>query len=195
MKKVLLLAAAILTAATNINAQNGYDNTKHEVAVSSGMITTSQLFDAYFGMAIAMAGAKYSNGKFTGPFSAEYFYHVSEWFGVGGIVVFGSSRTDYATTTDEGTTKEGTIDNRYFSVLPAMKFDWCRTKYFGMYSKLGLGYTFRTISIDNSDTPAGHFNLQLSLLGIEGGWPRLRAFVEGGIGEQGMLAFGIRYKF
>ena len=47
MKKLLVLAAVALMAATNVNAQEGYDDTKHEVAISLGGASNSQWIDVF----------------------------------------------------------------------------------------------------------------------------------------------------
>ena len=200
MKKVLLIAAIALLAATSVNAQNGYDNTKHEVAISAGALSNSQWIDVFAEAVLIEAGGTFSNEDFTGPFCAEYFYRLKEWLGVGAIFSYGSSTMDY--TKPSSTTIDGTLTNRYYSLMPAVKLDWLRTKYFGMYSKLAIGYTLRTLHLEYTDgtTEAandhtGHLNWQASLLGIEAGTPRFRGFLEAGLGEQGVAVLGLRYKF
>ena len=88
--------------------------------------------------------------------------------------------------------------------MPAVKMDWLRRKHFGMYSKVALGATLRTESTDYDDEHKEdemksesnvHINCQVSLLGIEAGTTRLRAFAELGFGEQGTGLVGLRYKF
>ena len=77
-----------MMTATGAQAQ-GYDyETKHEVAVSYGIDSNSQIIDAFEEIGGAMFGAKLENEKFFGPISVEYFYHLQPWFGVGGIAVF-----------------------------------------------------------------------------------------------------------
>lgn len=200
MKKTLVIAAAILLATTGANAQYGYDNTKHEVAVGYGMLSNSQWLDLFTSVAVMEAGATFSNGNFVGSYSAEYLYRATNWLGLGCIFTFGQSNMDY--TTQAAGTKEGSITNRYYSLMPAVKLDWLRTKYFGMYSKLAVGYTYRTIAVDYEDATKedvndhmGHLNWQASLLGIEAGGQQLRGYLEAGIGEQGIAIIGLRYKF
>ena len=87
--------------------------------------------------------------------------------------------------------------------MPAVKFDWVRKKYFGVYSKLAIGATLRHEKIDYDDNSSYddhndselHVNWQLSFLGIEAGSPTLRGFLELGTGEQGIFVAGLRYKF
>ena len=89
MKKIIMMVAVAMMAATNVKAQEGYDDTKHEVAVSCGAFSNSQWIDVLENMTTVIVGATYDDEKFFGPISAEYFYHAKSWLGVGGIFVFG----------------------------------------------------------------------------------------------------------
>ena len=198
MRKTLLLAAVAMMTATGAQAQ-GYDyETKHEVAVSYGFDSNSQIIDAFEEIGGAMFGAKLENEKFFGPISVEYFYHLQPWFGVGGIAVFGVNTQDAMSGSD----KVGESKNSYYTLMPAMKFDYLRKKHFGMYSKLAVGATLRNEKYDSdkasskdySDSEV-HVNWQLSLFGIEAGSPTIRGFLELGTGEQGIILAGVRYKF
>ncbi len=198
MKKIFVMAAVAMMAAMNVSAQNGYDETKHEVAITLGVWSNSQIIDAFENIGGALVGAKFENEKFTGPISAEYFYHVKNWLGVGGILAYGQNKQDVYLLGD----KDGEIKNTYLTLMPAVKLDWLRKKHFGMYSKLAVGATLRNekynsvdaSSKDDSDSEV-HVNWQVSLLGIEAGGPTIRGFLELGTGEQGIMLVGVRYKF
>ena len=198
MKKFLVMAAVAMMTAMNVNAQNGYDETKHEVAISYGIDSNSQIIDAFENIGGALVGAKFENEKFTGPISAEYFYHVKNWLGVGGIFAYGQNKQDVYLLGD----KDGVSKNTYLTLMPAVKFDWLRKKHFGMYSKLAVGATLRNEKYDSVDASSKddsdsevHVNWQISLLGIEAGGPTIRGFLELGTGEQGIALIGVRYKF
>ena len=198
MKKLLVMIAAAMMAATNVNAQNGYDDTKHEVAISLGVWSNSEIIDAFENVGGALVGARFENEKFTGPISAEYFYHVKNWLGVGGILAYGQCEQDVYFVGK----KDGVSKNTYLTLMPAVKLDWLRKKHFGMYSKLAFGATLRNekydsdsdSSKDDSDSEV-HVNWQASLLGMEFGGPTIRGFLELGTGEQGIALVGLRYKF
>ena len=198
MKKLLAMVAVAMMTAMNVSAQNGYDETKHEVAISFGVWSNSQVIDVFENIGGALVGAKFENESFTGPISAEYFYHVKNWLGVGGILAYGQNKQDVYFAGD----KDGVIKNSYLTLMPAVKFDWLRKKHFGMYSKLAFGATLRNEKFtsdsnsrkDNSDSEV-HVNWQASLLGIEAGGPTIRGFLELGTGEQGIALIGLRYKF
>ena len=193
----MLVAVAMMTA-MNVSAQNGYDETKHEVAITLGIYSNSQIIDAFENIGVALVGAKFENESFTGPISAEYFYHVKNWLGVGGIFAYGQNKQDVYLLGD----KDGEIKNTYLTLMPAAKFDWLRKKHFGMYSKLAVGATLRNEKYDSVDPSSKddsdsevHVNWQVSLLGIEAGSPTIRGFLELGTGEQGIILVGVRYKF
>ena len=198
MKKILLMAAVAMMTAMSVQAQNNGYETKHEVAVSYGIDSNSQIIDVFEEIGGAMIGAKLENEKFLGPISAEYFYHFQPWLGVGAIVAFGQSTQDVMS----GNYKIGESKNTYYTLMPAVKFDWLRKKHFGMYSKAAVGATLRNEKY-NSDVSSSrdyndsevHVNWQASLLGIEVGSPTLRGFVELGTGEQGIILAGVRCKF
>lgn len=193
----MMVAVAMMTA-MSVQAQNNGYETKHEVAVSYGIDSNSQIIDVFEEIGGAMIGAKLENEKFLGPISAEYFYHFQPWLGVGAIVAFGQSTQDVMS----GNYKIGESKNTYYTLMPAVKFDWLRKKHFGMYSKAAVGATLRNEKY-NSDVSSSrdyndsevHVNWQASFLGIEVGSPTLRGFVELGTGEQGIILAGVRCKF
>ena len=198
MKKNLLMVAVAMMTVMSVNAQNGYDETKQEVAITYGLWSNSEIIDAFENVGGALVGAKFENEKFSGPISAEYFYHVKNWLGVGGIIGYGQNKQDVYLLGD----KDGESKNTYLTLMPAVKLDWLRKKHFGMYSKLAFGATLRSekynsdvsSSKDDSDSEI-HVNWQASLLGIEAGSPTFRGFMELGTGEQGIFLVGVRYKF
>lgn len=202
MKKCLVMVAAALMAVMSVNAQNGYDDTKHEVAIGFGALSNSQWIDVFEEIGTMMVGVTYKDEEFSGPFSAEYFYHVKNWLGVGGILAYGESKQDMYLSKN----KIGELSHGYLTVMPAAKFDWLRKKNFGLYSKVAFGATMRSESIDcenkenvnakdNDGDSEIHVNWQLSALGVEVGAPRLRGFLEIGAGEQGIVLLGVRAKF
>ena len=198
MRKTLLLVAVAMMTAMSANAQNNGYETKHEVAVSIGLYSNSQIIDVFEEIGGAMFGAKLENERFIGPLSAEYFYHAKPWLGVGGILVYGHNKQDAMSGSD----KIGESKNSYLTLMPAVKFDWLRKKHFGMYSKVAIGATLRSEKYDSDvntknsyDDSEVHVNWQVSFIGIEAGSPAIRAFAELGTGEQGIFLVGVRCKF
>jgi len=201
MKKILLMVAVAMMTATSVNAQDGYDDTKQEVAVSIGGLSNSTWMSIGedLGTIIASGGtATYDDGKFTGPISVEYFYHLDSKWGVGLIGVFTQEKKDMFFQKE----KIGEAKNVYYTFMPAAKYNWLRKKNFGMYTKLAAGLSFLSQkeemtdkSFEDRSESSVCFNFQASLLGMEFGSPYLRGFLELGVGEQGLALVGVRCKF
>ena len=200
MKKIFGMVAVAMMTATSVNAQSGYEDTKHEVGISYGALSNTtwmSIADA-MGTTITLGAVKYDDGKFTGPIAVEYFYHLSPVIGVGAIGAYAKETKDILIAND----KYGEAKNTFFTVMPAAKFNWLRKKNFGMYSKVGAGLTFASKkedyskgNVENLSESKVGFNFQVSALGIEAGSETIRAFVEFGVGEQGVALAGIRAKF
>ena len=199
MKKMILMVAVAMMTVMSVNAQseNYY---KHEFAVSYGSIPNSawmSLGDAMGTAMISLGTCSYDNGKFTGPISAEYFYHINPVIGVGGVFAYTQEKKDILF--DKKVVGEAV--SNFITVLPAVKFNWLRKKNFGLYSKVAAGATFRSRENKYNDgTPSvsdNHvvFNFQLTGIGIEAGAKNVWAFAEFGMGEQGMALAGVRFKF
>ena len=84
--------------------------------------------------------------------------------------------------------------------MPAIKWYWINKNSFGLYSKGAVGVAFlnsteKDLATNTSkDENSTHFMYQASFLGVEFG-NKFRGFAEAGVGEQGFLLAGIRYKF
>ena len=110
MKKILFLVVAAMMAATSVNAQNSFDEPKQEVAISLGGLSNSDIITGFENLGAGLIGVTVDNDSFLGPISAEYFYHVKPWLGVGGIVVYGQMSQDvYLWGKDKG--KDGDQKN------------------------------------------------------------------------------------
>lgn len=198
MKKSVLLSAFVaLMTVIGVQSAMAQDEFKHEVAVSYGVLSNSQILDVYEEAITAPihGSTTLKDDKFFGPISAEYFYHLEPWIGVGGILVYGQKKGDLYSDADNK--KVGEDKNTYLTVMPAAKFDWLRRANFGLYSKVAVGVTLRHDVTDDIDydESALHMNWQLTAIGVEVGSKQIRAFAELGTGEQGVLLGGIRYKF
>lgn len=198
MNRFLILAAVLCMGTLSMNAQKGYEDIRHEVAVGIGVYSNSQWIDDLETVTTTFNHVTYDNESYKGPLSVEYFYHMKSWLGVGGIFAYGRHTQDVY----YGQLKLGEAKDSYFTLMPAVKFDWLRKKNFGMYSKLAFGTTLRNEKADyESPEKEGYsettfeVNWQISLLGLEAGSERLRGFLELGTGEQGIGLIGLRYKF
>ena len=200
MKKILVMVAVAMMTAVSVNAQSGYEDTKHEVGISYGAMSNTtwmSIADA-MGTTITLGAVKYDDGKFTGPIAVEYFYHLNPIIGIGAIGAYTHETKDILISND----KYGEAKNTFVTVMPAAKFNWLRKKYFGMYSKVAVGLTFASKkedyskgNVENQSESKVGLNFQASAIGIEAGSENIRAFAELGVGEQGVILGGIRAKF
>ena len=198
MKKSVLFSAFVaLMTIVGIQTAMAQDEFKHEVAISYGALSNSQILDVFEEAITApfQGNTTLKDDKFFGPISAEYFYHLQPWIGIGGILVYGQKKGDLYSDSDNK--KIGEDKNTYLTVMPAAKFDWFRRANVGLYSKVGVGVTLRHEVIEeiNYDESKMHVNWQLTAIGVEVGSKQIRAFAELGTGEQGIFLGGIRCKF
>jgi hypothetical protein len=200
MKKILVMVIAAMMAAMNVNAQEE-EYLKHEIGVSYGMLSNStwmSIGDAIGTAIFSLGSIRYDDDGFFGPLALEYFYHLDPVVGVGVIGVYAQETQNMFI----GKEPWGDAKNTYLTFLPAMKFNWLRKEYIGLYSKIGAGVTIRTQKEDYSKSnyedvskSKVFFNWQLTGIGFEVGPKNFRGFVEAGLGEQGMALAGLRCKF
>ena len=230
----MIIAAALLCGTVNNAQAQSEDYPKDEVAISIGAGTNSQIFSAFSNLfsalgevlitSVGTAGfytghTSYDNEKYIPPISIEYFHHMNKTVSVGAIGCFNGYTSDMffnwqqnrgdGTSTNKVKDKIGVAKKYYATLMPAVKFDWVRTKNFGVYSKVGIGLTYmyekEIQKTDDTGEDIGDKkihsesrfmgNFQASLLGIEAGSQKIRGFAELGCGEQGILLAGLRYKF
>ena len=200
MKKYLLMMAVAMMIASSANAQS--ENLKNELSLSYGFGSLAQLGEG-IGEGLAMAlfsDTENDDGFILGPVSVEYFYHFNNpKLAIGGFVSY--SKWDSNIQKRGGDhEKVGERNRNYWAVMPAIKWYWVNKNSFGLYSKGAVGAAFlnsteKDLATDTTkDDSSTHFMFQLSFIGVEFG-KQFRGFVEGGVGEQGFLLGGIRYKF
>jgi len=198
----MMMLAALLMTATNVNAQS--DEPKHELGVSYGLGVS--LIGDGIGTAIGnglfdgITGHEWKDNKQFGTLGIEYFYHLNNpRLAVGGILTFAQYGEDVVKK--NGGAVVGTRTRNYYSVMPAFKYYWVNKKKFGLYSKAAAGMMF--LNYKDKDKELNKtltdndvlFMFQVSLIGAEIGSQNLRGFAELGGGEQGIVMFGVRAKF
>ena len=144
MKKSVIFSAFVaLMTIVGVQTAMAQDEFKHEVAISYGALSNSQILDVFEEAITApfQGNTTLKDDKFFGPISAEYFYHLQPWIGIGGIFVYGQKKGDLYSDSDNK--KIGEDKNTYLTVMPAAKFDWFRRANVGLYSKVGVGVTLR----------------------------------------------------
>lgn len=203
MKKFLMMVVVIVMTAASVNAQNKVEDLRHEIGVTYGL-GVSVVGDGIGnglsnGIFDSLLGRKWVNQKDFGTLSVEYFYHLNNpRTALGAIVCY--SQTGEDVENGDGMIV-GSRSRKYFSLMPSFKYYWVNKDYFGTYSKAALGVTYLNYNEEmTGGASSSDSNLyvawQASFIGLEGGIPNFRAFVEIGAGEQGIVYLGgIRVKF
>ena len=188
------MAALAVSAILCVPAQ-AQEETRHEVGISYGAVPNSIWLDAFGDVISSIFGEKYEQDSYVGPIGIEYFYHTSPLIGIGAVATFVNNKED-GIRDNQVVSK---ISSSYYTLMPAVKFNWLRRDKWGMYSKLAVGATYRDYSKkhDQEKTTDNEvlFNFHVSALGVEAGGQQVRGFAELGIGEQGIILAGVRYKF
>lgn len=151
------------------------------------------------GLGLAFTNTEYDDGSIVGPITLEYFYHFNNpRLAIGGSFTY--SKWDSDVLVRNSQTKVGERNRNFFSVMPAFKSYWVNKNHFGLYSKVAAGIGFLQCTDNDYETHVKkddngcYFMFQLSFIGVEFG-SKFRGFAEAGIGDQGFIQAGIRYKF
>ena len=191
MKKIFV---TMCVALLSMGAQ-AQDELKNEVGVFYGVGSASDVLSF---VTTAISAAAGDQGSFWGPIGVEYYYHISPAVGLGAVASYAGCKA-----VDDKTHKED-LTEKFFTVMPSVKFNWLRKKNFGMYSAVSAGVMFCSISCNENakandpnakDETLTTFIFQATALGAEFGGEQFRGFVEAGVGEKGLLCAGLRYKF
>ena len=202
MKKVCLLALAVMMAFPGVRAQDeSVDEPKNEIGVMYGVGSASNVISV-FGAVFTFSAGKQTN--FWGPVGVEYYHHVSRVVSLGAVATYAGCKWDRPFK------QEVTLNSRYISVMPSVKFNWLRKKRFGMYSAVSAGVMLASIgntdrvkkegegsTSDSSkarDETECAFMFQATAVGAEVGGA-CRGFLELGVGEKGIVCAGLRYRF
>ena len=173
MRKLFIILAFALAATLNLSAQDDWD---HEIAISYGIGAFTDLSSSYLkGIFIG------DQTHYVGPFGVEYFYRPTSPLGVGLVGTFSTCKWN---DTENSRTK-------YFSIMPAVKYNWLNRDKFSMYSKLAVGVLVGLETGDATEKTKATLGWQASAVGAEYGGA-FRGFLELGCGEQGMLVIGLR---
>ena len=178
MKKLIPLIISLLLCTQAF----GQTQRNNEISVSYGLLSNSRLYSMLSTILGPILDPGYKETVF-GALSVEYFRDLGELVSVGGTF----SYFNLSTVEHE---KPNTFNN--FSLFPAVKLNWYRRAWFGSYTKIAAGITYRDYFVEKDRV---YFNFQVSLLGLEAGPEFLRAYTEIGAGEHGVVVAGLRYRF
>ena len=189
-------------AALCVQAQNE-PSTTHEIGVSYGL-GVSLIGDGISngisnGIFDSLSDRKWTNEKQFGTLGVEYFYHLPDAprAAIGGIFTYAS----YGEDVESGGVKVGERRRSYMALMPSIKYNYVYSKSFALYSKVAAGAMYVHAKSDNlkdNTTDSSNkilFMGQASLLGLEAGSQNFRCFMELGVGEQGIVLAGLKYKF
>ena len=175
MIKKLLMAAAVVAMAVPAAAQG---SRRSEVSVSYGVAPVTDWIDSYSDMLTGLFTNANTDLKGWGAVTVGYSFRLIGSLRLGAQVVYSSNTQEVRGAGSE-------IRNRYWSLLPNVKWNWMNLKVVSFYSRLGAGATF---------SKSTQFAFQVSPVGVEVGG-RVAAYAEAGIGTSGCLLVGVRYRF
>lgn len=204
MKKIIITFAMMLISIIGMNAQELTQEFEYtgaarpnfnEVNVSYGYFSLPQLavmMGDILGAAIItpIGNEKLSNMSSTGAIGLEYTRYLrSGRASFGAVLSYEGCNTTFVDKNDESKIRK---ENEHFiTVMPTAKVMWFNRKGFGMYSRAGVGVTMM-MSPKSANAMVA---LQISPIGMDFGGSRVRGFIEGGFGTQGIVNAGIKTCF
>lgn len=204
MKKlpILTFLGIILFYTTTISAQK-----RHELSVSYGLLPTSDFMDIITDITsdIIISPSSSANRSETihetGAINLSYHHFLNHTFGFGvGFSYAGAERNWYDQVDGaSSSTKIGSDDMHYVSILLQIKANWIHAKYVSLYSLIGAGCIVGVINSEYEGKEESNVNCtfgwQVSPIGLEVGSSSLRAFGELGFGQMGCFQLGVRGRF
>lgn len=168
---------------------------QHELRFSAGLVPLILSLDTYDDPSIYYAYYhRHTNDTFC-SYSLSYGYRFKKWLDLSAAFSYCASfykAYDYA---DDSLFKRG--GEHFLTLMPKVRFTWVNSKWVRMYSSLALGATYNTGDFNDytgGSSPSIYPAIQISPLGIAVG-RSLFGFAELGIGTQGLLQFGLGYRF
>lgn len=181
MKRILLLAAvALLSAPLCVQAQ------RSEITVSYGYAPTSNWSDSFSAIKDLVSDAKTDISGW-GAVTVGYNLRLLGPLSIGAQVVCSTNEQKIKGTNTE-------IRNRYWAVMPNVKWTWLNLKIVSLYSRAAVGAVFSEAESGGESEHATRFAYQVSPVGVTVGG-RLAAYAEAGVGASGSLLVGLRYSF
>lgn len=221
MKRLFAIIAAVALFASTMAAQTtfisrqGYTFPANEFSISYGRLSIPDIgltLGGLFGTMFSFGHAVPSHIVSVGAVSTEYLRYVHPNVALGGSITYEAYDLSFGVkngTDEEGHdtyTKGASQFYHFVSIMPTFKFPWFTFSHVGMYSKVAGGICLRFVPGSNSSGEGGEedsgektsplsWALQLTPVGVEFGGDTARGFVETGVGMQGMLILGARFRF
>lgn len=197
MKKIMIIMFASLLAVQTAAAQRNNNERqiplyRNELSASYGFLTHTNIGDVVTSSIVGMLSGRNISMSHLGAFNLQYMRALSDKVYVGGAISYEMGKTK-----KDATTK---IAGNYITIMPTVKYYWYDSKHFGVYSRVGAGFTLASYGV----TPLGGVRqnflradvaFQGSAICIEAGAPWIRGFLECGYGNEGVLVAGVKYCF
>lgn len=185
IKKVILCACLIILAAPVFAQKQGM--ARSEVSLGYGIGPVTNWIDTYGDLLTDLFSGSDSDLTTWGAATLGYNFRLTRSFSLGAQVVYSSNKSEMKSSGLQ-------VKNRYWSVMPNVKWSWMNLKIVSLYSRLGAGATFAKSKVGDSADTDTQFAFQVSPIGLEVGG-NLAAYAELGIGTSGWLMAGVRYRF
>lgn len=204
MKKIIAVVFCALVCTTGAFAQKHnatHDYGRSEIDFSYGFSSIGVIADKFTQTAediIQFLDDDYDpalmdikSGGSKGYFNLGYQYSVNRTLSFG--ATFGFAKSNLTINDATGyTTIEKAFNLNLFTMMATMKVNWFQYRYFGMYTKYGIGAMYGRVTCPGEDdVTIWAPTAQLSLVSMEFGG-RVRGFVELGAGFQGVAQAGLK---
>lgn len=192
MKKLILVLACCLPATIATQAQERLKH--HELTVGYGFLGTSEMIGIFSDvLATAITGGNYSktDNKWSGNLIASYKFTPTSRLGLG--ITYAHTRNTAIINIHD--VPSGKATTNYHTLAAEVQYNYISREYFRLYSGLGAGITSYTEKYEpntggTEKNTAGHFNFQISAIGIKFG-NRIGAMAEAGFGYKGLINAGL----
>ena len=138
-----------------------------------------------------------------GAFNGTYTYRINGEIGIGLTYCYDPRRLGYFTNKTLET-PVCDLDESSHTVMLHVKSNWLNKKWFSLYSKAGVGMAFWKYKLIQYHSDMYEIRLpeqnscfayQFVPIGIEVGSERLAGFFQCGLGMEGLLSAGLRFRF
>lgn len=191
-KLIAITIAAIMVAAPSVKAQQYNNVPVNDLHINYGYFTITQVaavLGGVFATAFTGGAADFDKVTSTGNIMVGYEHRVNDWLWLGGELG-GEKETLYMSKNGSGPVDKTDITS--FCALATAKANWLRREHFAMYSKVRLGAMYLPT---NESENSFAFSPHISPIAIEAGSQSVLGFLELGLGVQGVIIGGIRYRF
>lgn len=195
-KQIIFLSLAIAFAMSAYAQIEETPSQRHEISIGYG-------FKPATGFQWSNLWYYYQTTDNIGALIGTYTYRINGELGVGLTYCYDPRRLGYYTDT-EHQNAVCELDESSHTVMLHVKSNWLNRKWFSLYSKAAVGgafWTYKLIEYQNDmyetrpPEQTSCFAYQIVPIGIELGSEQLAGFFQVGIGMEGFLSAGLRFRF